>query len=105
MVTLSVLPACTHLGDLQQGKLIHDYINRNGLDYDVCIETTIIEMYGKCGNIDLNSQLSGKTSKTYMVTWNEMIFSYAQSGHANEVLTLFNQMKMIDMKPIAVTMT
>eukprot|EP01018_Ginkgo_biloba_P025794 Gb_04080 [translate_table: standard] len=105
MVTMmSVLPACAELGDLQQGKIIHDYISKNGFESDVFVGTALIDMYAKCGSIDNARYLFDKMRKRYVVSWNAMIAGYSQSGHANKALVLFNQMTMTDMKPNAVTM-
>eukprot|EP01018_Ginkgo_biloba_P020274 Gb_31034 [translate_table: standard] len=101
---VSVLPACAHLAALHQGKSIHGYTIRSGFESNVLAGTALIDMYAKCGSIELARQVFEKISKKDVVLWSAMIARYAQSGHANEALALFAQMQVADIKPDAVTM-
>eukprot|EP01018_Ginkgo_biloba_P029404 Gb_03474 [translate_table: standard] len=101
---VSVLQACAHLGALQQGKWIHDYIIRSGLESDFFVRNSLIDMYSKCGCVRFARELFDKMSKRNVVSWSAMIAGYAQSGLANEALSLFNQMQLEDMIPNSVTM-
>eukprot|EP01018_Ginkgo_biloba_P031951 Gb_09797 [translate_table: standard] len=100
----SVLPACAHLSALQEGKSIHGYIIRNGFELDAVVNTAIIDMYAKCGCLDIARKLFDKTSKKNVFLWSAMINGYSQNGHANEAFTLFNTMQLHDIKPDSVTM-
>eukprot|EP01018_Ginkgo_biloba_P037426 Gb_17091 [translate_table: standard] len=101
---VSVLPACAHLGALQQGKWIHDYIRSRRLDSHVSVGNSLVAMYAKCGSIDVAFHLFDKMSRRDIVSWNAMIAGYAQNGHATEALTLFRQMQLTDVTPNSVTM-
>eukprot|EP01018_Ginkgo_biloba_P032703 Gb_11926 [translate_table: standard] len=101
---VSVLSACANLGTLQQGRCIHDYIIRSGFESDASVGTALVAMYFKCGSIENARQLFDKTSDRDVVLWNAMISGYSQNGHANEALTLFNQMQMANVTPDTVTM-
>ncbi|XP_028223591.1 pentatricopeptide repeat-containing protein At2g42920, chloroplastic-like [Glycine soja] len=48
---VSLLSACTHLGALQHGEWVHDYVKRGHFELNVIVLTTIIGMYCKCGAI------------------------------------------------------
>eukprot|EP01018_Ginkgo_biloba_P028267 Gb_24755 [translate_table: standard] len=100
----SVLSACAQLGVVNQGKRIHDYIIRSGLESDVSVSNSLVAMYAKCGSLEIARQLFDKMSKRDVISWNAMIAGYAQNGHANEALRLFDQMQQVDMKPDSVTM-
>eukprot|EP01018_Ginkgo_biloba_P030284 Gb_21439 [translate_table: standard] len=100
---LSVLPACAHLAALQQGKWIHDYTIRSGIESDVSVGTALIDMYAKCGSIEIARQLFEKMSKRDLVSWNAMIAGYAMHGHGENALALFSQMKQTGMKPDHIT--
>eukprot|EP01018_Ginkgo_biloba_P037424 Gb_17094 [translate_table: standard] len=101
---LSVLSACAQSGALQQGKWIHDYIGRNGFESDVSVWNSLIDMYAKCGSMELACQLFDKMSKRDVVSWNAMIVGYAQNGHAKEALTLFYRMQQAEVTPDSFTM-
>eukprot|EP01018_Ginkgo_biloba_P003630 Gb_16328 [translate_table: standard] len=99
----SVLSACANLGALQQGMWIHDYVIRSGFESDVSVRNSLIAMYAKCRSIKVARELFDKMSKRDVISWNAMIAGYAQNGHAAEALTLFNQMKLTNVKPNLVT--
>ncbi|XP_057871179.1 pentatricopeptide repeat-containing protein At1g11290, chloroplastic-like [Cryptomeria japonica] len=100
---VSVLQACAHLGDLEQGKQIQDYIIQSGLKSDIFVENSLIAMYAKCGNSELASQLFEYMSKSDLVSWNAMIAGYAETGRANEALAIFNQMQQAGVAPDSIT--
>jgi pentatricopeptide repeat protein len=104
-VTLvSVLPACAHLGALQQGKTIHDYIIRRKLETDVSVVTALINMYAKCGQIDVARELFDKMYKRDAISWNAMIAGYGMHGQGEAVVSLFVQMQQTGVKPDDVTL-
>eukprot|EP01018_Ginkgo_biloba_P030656 Gb_29990 [translate_table: standard] len=100
---VSVLPACTHLTAPKQGKMIHAFIIRCGFESDVSVETALLDMYSKCGNIVLARQLFDKMSERNVVSWSAMITGYAQNGYASDALRLFHQMQLTGVKPNQVT--
>eukprot|EP01018_Ginkgo_biloba_P019490 Gb_31546 [translate_table: standard] len=101
---VSVLPACAQLAALQQGKRIHGVIVRRGFESDVFVGTALIDMYAKCGCIEVSRRLFDNMFKRDVVSWNAIIAGYAQNGQAAEALTLFNQMYVGSMKPNSATM-
>eukprot|EP01018_Ginkgo_biloba_P037427 Gb_17092 [translate_table: standard] len=101
---VSVFSSCAHLRSLQQGKWIHEYMIRSGYESDVFVDNSLVDMYMKCGSIEIARQLFEKMSTRDLVSWNAMIAGYAQNGHGNEALTLFHQMLYANVNPDPVTM-
>jgi pentatricopeptide repeat protein len=99
----SVLPACANLLALQQGKEIHNYIIHFGFESDVFVGSALVDMYAKCGEIDIAQQLFSKMPDRNVVSWNAIIAGYAQNGNCNEALQLFRQMQLVGMKSDPVT--
>eukprot|EP01018_Ginkgo_biloba_P018788 Gb_22440 [translate_table: standard] len=99
----TVLPACGHLAVLQQGKCIHGYIVRNGLESDVFVGTALVDMYAKCGIVKIARQLFEKMFIKNVVTWNAMIAGYGIHGRGKDALALFSQMRHIGLKPNDIT--
>uniref|UniRef100_A0A8N4EWU6 LOW QUALITY PROTEIN: pentatricopeptide repeat-containing protein At5g08305 n=2 Tax=Elaeis guineensis var. tenera TaxID=51953 RepID=A0A8N4EWU6_ELAGV len=98
VVTLvSVLKACTRLGVLDQGRRIHHYIDRNGLDLaregNVILETALVDMYHKCGCMDEAWKVFDGVRGGDDVLWNAMIGGLAMHGHGERALQLFGMMK------------
>eukprot|EP01018_Ginkgo_biloba_P008711 Gb_07638 [translate_table: standard] len=102
---VSILPACARLASLQQGQEIHAYSIRNGFESDDVVGSALIDMYAKCGSIDVARLVFDRMFCTDVVLWNAMISGYAQSGHCNEALKLFHQIQQTGVKPDSVTLT
>eukprot|EP01018_Ginkgo_biloba_P016705 Gb_16366 [translate_table: standard] len=100
-----VLKACAALADLQQGKEVHDYITKSGIEPDVFVGNSLVEMYAKCGSIEDARLVFDKLSKKNVVSWNVMISGYAQNGHGEKALHLFHEMQLGGMSPNPVTIT
>eukprot|EP01018_Ginkgo_biloba_P030250 Gb_03345 [translate_table: standard] len=102
-VIAMVLPACAHLANLQQGKEIHGIIIRNGFDSDIFVGSALVDMYCKCGGIQIARLIFDKMSEKDVVSWSAMIAGYAQSGYANLAVKLVHQMHLVGMKPDSFT--
>eukprot|EP01018_Ginkgo_biloba_P008204 Gb_25654 [translate_table: standard] len=100
-----VLKACAAHAALQQGKLIHTNIIRNGLESDDFVGNALISMYAKCRDIENARQVFDKMSGRDVVSWTAMIAGYAQNGYANEALKLFREMQVAGLKADSVTLT
>eukprot|EP01018_Ginkgo_biloba_P031899 Gb_11321 [translate_table: standard] len=88
----SVLPACASLGTLESGKEIHQEIIRNGFQRNVFVGSALIDMYVKCGRIEIARDVFDKMPQRDVVLWNAMIAGYAQNGYVTEALKLFQIM-------------
>ncbi|XP_059063834.1 pentatricopeptide repeat-containing protein At2g13600 [Cryptomeria japonica] len=101
----SILPACTSLTALQQGKEIHGYMIRNRFEMDVNAGNALIYMYAKCGSIDTARMVFDKLSAKDAVSWNAIISGYAQKGHDEEAWSLFCEMQVGGIKPSVMSWT
>eukprot|EP01018_Ginkgo_biloba_P030290 Gb_23127 [translate_table: standard] len=101
---LSLLQACSHLAALHQGKWVHAYIIRNGLEVDDNLGSALIDMYAKCRSSEIARRSFDKITRKNIVSWTAMIAGYAQNGRFNEALTLFHQMQLAGIKPNSITM-
>ncbi|XP_019095501.1 PREDICTED: pentatricopeptide repeat-containing protein At5g59600 [Camelina sativa] len=89
----TLLPACTTLSNMKHGKEIHGYSVVTGLEDHGFVRSALLDMYGKCGNISEAMILFHKTPKKTTVTFNSMIFCYANHGLSDKAVELFNQME------------
>ncbi|ONK75053.1 uncharacterized protein A4U43_C03F12830 [Asparagus officinalis] len=105
-VTLvSVISACATLGAQDIGKWVHDLATSRGLETDIRITNALIDMYSKCGNLDLAQKIFNSIKLKGVVSWSAMINAYTIHGRANEALELFNRMKAEGVKPNSFTYT
>ncbi|KAJ7526930.1 hypothetical protein O6H91_16G028000 [Diphasiastrum complanatum] len=98
-----VLKICARTAALERGKQFHSDIIKCGLELDVFLGSALVDMYSKCGCIELAHQVFKKMSERNVVSWSAMISGYAQNGLGNEALALYEQMKQDGVQPNRVT--
>lgn len=73
MTLVSVLGACGDLGDLEMGRWIEGFVEASGMVVNSYIGSSLIDMYGKCGDLQSARQVFDRSGKKDMVVWNAMI--------------------------------
>ncbi|XVF85859.1 hypothetical protein PTKIN_Ptkin17bG0151700 [Pterospermum kingtungense] len=99
----SLVVACGKLGALHQGKWVHGYVIKNGIELNSYLVTAILDMYVKCGSIRDARSVFDELSSVDLVSWTAMIVGYSQSGFPHEALKLFIDKKRFGILPNAVT--
>ncbi|KAL8247208.1 hypothetical protein R6Q59_008424 [Mikania micrantha] len=103
-VTLSaVLLACAHLGALQIGKCIHDQVIKMGLQEDVVVGTSVVDMYCKCGRVWTARTTFELMKNKNVRSWTAMVAGYGMHGYAREALDVFYEMIRVKMVPNYIT--
>lgn len=95
-----------HLGTLLPGKVIHGYLIRHELIAESeaeRLETSILNMYSKCGSIIFAQRCFDNMVYRDIVAWSSMIESYAIHGMGLEAIKLFYQMQEAGFSPNSVT--
>ncbi|XP_021817716.1 pentatricopeptide repeat-containing protein At2g29760, chloroplastic-like isoform X2 [Prunus avium] len=100
---VSLLLACSHLGALELGKWLHAYIEKEKIELDVALGTTLVDMYAKCGSIDGASEVFRKLPEKDVMTWTALISGFAMCGQGKKALEHFHEMQMSGVKPDAIT--
>ncbi|KAK9940590.1 hypothetical protein M0R45_017244 [Rubus argutus] len=96
----SLLRACAAVTNLRSGKEIHAYALVIGVEADIYVRSALVDMYAKCGFIYEAKTLFRQMSERNTVTWNSMIFGYANHGYCTEAFDLFNKMKLEENKKL-----
>uniref|UniRef100_R7W6I4 Pentatricopeptide repeat-containing protein n=1 Tax=Aegilops tauschii TaxID=37682 RepID=R7W6I4_AEGTA len=94
VVLSTVLSACASLGALESGRWVHEYIERKGIEWDVHVGTSLVDMYAKCGCLETSLSIFHKMPVKNVSSWNALINGFALHGHGlvQEGLGLFNLM-------------
>ncbi|KAI9111704.1 hypothetical protein K1719_017394 [Acacia pycnantha] len=100
---LSAIQACSNLGYLKKGKWIHHKIITWGIQKDLYIDTALIDMYAKCGDLRTAQGVFDSMSEKSVVSWSTMISAYGMHGQINAAISLFNEMVQSGIKPNEVT--
>jgi pentatricopeptide repeat protein len=103
VVLSTVLSACASLGALESGRWVHEYIERKGIEWDVHVGTSLIDMYAKCGCLETSLFAFHKMPVKNVSSWNALINGFALHGHAREALEYFDRMVASGLSPNEVT--
>ncbi|CAL9187997.1 unnamed protein product [Musa hybrid cultivar] len=99
----ATLRSCSDLAVLQLGRQIHGLALRSGFAANEFVGSSLIYMYSKCGVLDDARQAFDETPHGSSVTWNSMIFGYAQHGRGRTALHLFSKMQEQEVSPDHIT--
>lgn len=100
---IGVIPACSHLAALQHGKCSHAHIISHGLTSDSTVCNALIDMYAKCGRIDVARRVFDTMPKRDTVSWNTIIAGYGIHGLGDESVSLFLKMESAALAPDDIT--
>ncbi|KAJ4953496.1 hypothetical protein NE237_030328 [Protea cynaroides] len=100
---VSVISACAHLAALDQGKWVHAYIEKYGLQINAILGTTLIDMYMKCGCVENALEVFSKLKERGVSTWNAIILGLAMNGLVEESLNKFLEMNRCGVAPNEIT--
>ncbi|KAI3756691.1 hypothetical protein L1987_56513 [Smallanthus sonchifolius] len=102
-VTLTnLLPACARIGSISLGKQVHARSIRGGFDFQLFISNALIDMYAKCGNLNLARKVFNVSCKD-RVSYNTLISAYAHTNTSFESLNLFRELLLKGLEPDAIS--
>lgn len=96
---LGALKACTSIKDLMQGNVIHTHIIKSGLETEIVVGSTLVDMYAKCGSMEMACLVFDKLEHQNVVAWSAMVAGYVQCGQGLTAFQLFNRMNEQGIKP------
>lgn len=102
---VSVLRAYTDVEDLEQGKSIHGFVIKRGLELEPDLLISLTSMYAKCGQVTVARLLFNSMELHNVILWNAMISGYAKNGYGEEAVELFKEMVAKNIRPDSITVT
>ncbi|EFJ26233.1 hypothetical protein SELMODRAFT_98177 [Selaginella moellendorffii] len=100
------LQSCGIARDLFLGREIHGQIVRSGLSRDRYLANRLIDMYGKCGNLDQAQRVFHGLRNPNLYSWSILLAAYAQNGaagHSIQALELLDRMLLEGLMPDSLT--
>ncbi|MED6139304.1 hypothetical protein PIB30_082541 [Stylosanthes scabra] len=88
---MTVLPGCAALAALGKGKEIHACAIKQLLATDIAVGSALVEMYAKCGCLNLSRIVFDQMPVRNAITWNALIMGYGMHGKGKEALELFRR--------------
>ncbi|XAR55210.1 hypothetical protein NMG60_11035219 [Bertholletia excelsa] len=89
----SVLPACARVAANKNGKEIHGYLVKNGIDMNRTVENALMDMYVKSGSLEYASRIFIATKNKDVVSWTVMILGNTFHGHGELAVGMSRQME------------
>ncbi|KAL5081965.1 hypothetical protein RYX36_010386 [Vicia faba] len=102
---IAIIAACANLGALGLGLWIHRLVMKKEFRDNVRVLNSLIDMYARCGCIELARQVFNGMTQRNLVSWNSIIVGFAQNGLAGEALSFFHSMKKEGFEPNGVSYT
>ncbi|KAG9439551.1 hypothetical protein H6P81_019716 [Aristolochia fimbriata] len=102
--TLAVLlSSCTGLWLLDFGKQVHAVSTRALFHVDLFVASGLVDMYSKCGKINLAKTIFDRMKERDVVAWNSMMGGFALHSLSLEAFTFFKQMQEEGIRPTQFT--
>ncbi|AES77828.1 putative tetratricopeptide-like helical domain, DYW domain-containing protein [Medicago truncatula] len=93
------LTACSAIKGYLEGIQLHGLAVKCGLDFNICVANTILDMYAKCGALMEACLIFDDMEIKDAVSWNAIIAAHEQNEHVEETLALFVSMLRSTMEP------
>lgn len=100
---VSVLGACAALQNLKFGMQIHSLALKYALEFDMFVVTGLINLYAKCGVVELACKVFSKIQRPDLSAWTALIGGYVQLGKGWEAINLFVKMYTSGLMPSEIT--
>ncbi|KAG9439565.1 hypothetical protein H6P81_019730 [Aristolochia fimbriata] len=100
----SFLPSVCETAGWKQGKEVHGYILRNGVNLDVFLKSALIDLYFKCRDVDMAQKVFDATQVMDVVLYSAMISGYVLNGMSVSALEIFRSLINATLKPNSVTL-
>ncbi|KAL8104020.1 putative pentatricopeptide repeat-containing protein At3g13770, mitochondrial [Apium graveolens] len=98
-----VLKACSRLGALEKGKMLHNYIVNTHLIDDVRVGTALVDFYCKCGFLEDARLVFDEMNEIDVVAWNAIISGCVRCCEYEEAILLCSKMQKEGLRCNSVT--
>lgn len=91
---IAAISSIAELKSLKQGREMHAHVIRNGLDYQVSVHNSLIDMYCKCNFLTIARKVFDFIVNKTVVSWSSIIRGYVIHAQFYDALSLFTKMKL-----------
>ncbi|KAI5679955.1 hypothetical protein M9H77_01182 [Catharanthus roseus] len=99
VVMLGLIQALANTGEAKLGRSVHGYLIRNDVPMDVVIQTSLVDMYAKIGELEFAYRVFRQMPNKNVISWSALISGYAQNGFVSNALELFAEMQRYGFQP------
>ncbi|XP_010276203.1 PREDICTED: pentatricopeptide repeat-containing protein At3g24000, mitochondrial-like [Nelumbo nucifera] len=99
----SVLQACAASSWLSRGKQLHCLIYRFGLEGNVFVCTSLVDMYCKCGELEYARRCFDRMADRNIISWNAILTGYSQNSLSEDCFQTFIELLNSGLRPDHIT--
>jgi pentatricopeptide repeat protein len=102
-VVPTVIKACAGLGLAGTGRAVHGHACKAGVAECVYVMSSLVDLYGKCGEVEDARAVFDAMPERTVVSWNTMLMAYIHNGRIDEAVDLFYEMRVEGVLPTRVS--
>lgn len=91
ITVVSLIEACASIGALHQGKWIHNFVTRSCLGPCILIDTALVDMYSKCGDLGAAQKCFDRMRQRDLVSWSAIIAGYGSHGKGETAVRMYSE--------------
>ncbi|XP_058727931.1 pentatricopeptide repeat-containing protein At5g50990 [Vicia villosa] len=99
----SVVTGCARLGSFCNAKWVHGLMVEKRVELNYILSAALVDMYAKCGRIDVSKRVFESVVRDHVSVWNAMINGLAVHGLALDATVVFSRMEVENVLPDSVT--
>ncbi|MQL76188.1 hypothetical protein Taro_008586 [Colocasia esculenta] len=100
---VSIISACGHLGALETGRWVVDFVAQNKIELSISGYNALIFMYSRCGCMEDAERIFQEMPARDIISYNSLITGFATHGHGIEALELMKKMMEEGIEPDRIT--
>ncbi|KAH7438128.1 hypothetical protein KP509_04G002300 [Ceratopteris richardii] len=101
---ICILRACSSIGLIIKGIIIHAEIGRQGvLEKELSMSTAIVDLYVSCGLLGRAEEVFDKLQVRDLILWTTLMDGYCKQGYGNKALECFRKLQLEGFCPNAYT--
>ncbi|XP_072951661.1 pentatricopeptide repeat-containing protein At2g03880, mitochondrial-like [Typha angustifolia] len=94
-----LLKSSTNSESISLGRQIHSQVIIHGFSTNMILETALVDMYVKCGELEKGRLVFDRMNQRSVITWNSIIRGYCQMGCREESWKLYRAMRREEIAP------
>ncbi|XP_058781798.1 putative pentatricopeptide repeat-containing protein At1g64310 [Vicia villosa] len=91
VLVATVLASIAQTANVVPGCEVHGYVLRHGLESDVKVSSALIDMYSKCGFLNLGTRVFEMMPERNIISYNSIILALGLHGCASEAFLMFDE--------------
>lgn len=87
-----VLQECIDKNSASEAKIVHAHIIKTGTHQDLFVSTFLVNVYAKCGNMEIARKVFDNLPKRNVISWTSLMTGYVHSSQPEVAIHVFQEM-------------